>query len=152
MVLFVCLFSQREFISPCESVSRKLHFYNPGKLIKTRPIIRCTHGKSNATIHSSCFPPLFEKCVQEPLNSVKLLPWVGREKAFSQRMTPGFHSVSLHLSWLCCTVQAQLTEMSFFFFVEHHKLLLLMLFFVMLWPSWLFCQGFMSMCSVLLTL
>lgn len=127
---FCLLFPHWEFISPCEAVLRKLHFYNPGKLIKTRPIIRCTHGKSNATINSSCFPPLFEKCVQEPLNSVKLLPWVGREKAFSQRMTPGFHSMSLHLSWLCCTVQAQLTKMSFF--VELHKLLLLMLFFVML--------------------
>lgn len=45
-----------------------------------------------------CFLPQFEKCAQEPLNSVKLLPWVGREKAVSQRMSPGFPLVFPHLS------------------------------------------------------
>lgn len=68
------------------------------ELLKAGPITRCTHGKSNVTILSSRFLPLFEKCVQEPLNGVKLLPWVGREKAASQRMSPGFHSMSPHLS------------------------------------------------------
>lgn len=102
------------------------------KLLKTGPIIRCTHGKSNATIHSSCVFPLFEKCVQEPLNSVKLLPWVGREKAVRQRVSPGFHSMSL----ICHDSTAQhrhnLQKCLLFFFVVHYKLLLQILFFVVM--------------------
>lgn len=117
-VLSVFFFSQREFISPCETIFRKLQ----------SSIIHVT--SQNRTYHQAhtweikCCQPflllplslslsLVEKCVQEPLNSVKLLPWVGREKAFSQRMSPGFYSVSPHLSRLYCTAEAQLTEMSF---------------------------------------
>lgn len=64
------------------------------KLLKTGRIIRYTREKSRASIHSSC-PPPFEECVQEPLNSVKWLPRVGREEAASHRLSPGFLSMSL---------------------------------------------------------
>ena len=96
---------------------------NPWKLVKTGPIIRCTHGKSNSTIQSSCFLPLSEKRVQEPLNSVTLLPWVGSEKAVSQRLAPGSLSVSPRLSRLHRIV---------FFFIVRFKLLWVMLCSVML--------------------
>lgn len=43
-----------------------------------------------------------------------------------------FHSMSPHLSWVYCTAQTQLTEISSFFFLVHYKLLLLMLFFVVI--------------------
>lgn len=103
------------------------------KLLKTGPIIRCTHGKSNATIHSSCFLCLFEKCVQEALNSVKLLPWVGRKKG-SQPKTVTWISTQCPL--ICHESIAQhrhnLQKFLLFFFLVHYKLLLLMLFFVVI--------------------
>lgn len=43
-----------------------------------------THGKSNATIRLGCFALVRcqnQKCARKPLNGVKLLPQVGREKA-----------------------------------------------------------------------
>lgn len=108
-----CLERERDFISPCETIFRKL----------LSSIIHENFSKldlsSGAHMGNQMLPSIvaassllrLKKCVQEPLNGVKLLPWVGREEAVSQRVSPGFYSMSL-ICHDCCTAQATLTEMS----------------------------------------
>lgn len=103
----------RDFVSPRETIFRKL----------LSSIIHENFSKpdlsSGAHMGNQMLPSIvaasslhrLKKCVQEPLNGVKLLPWVGREEAVSQRVSPGFHSMSL-ICHDCCTAQATLTEMS----------------------------------------
>lgn len=122
-------FAWKEVMSPCEAVFQKL---------QSSIIHETSQNQTNHQVHIreiKCYhpfqllpPSIWE--MEELLNSVKLFPWVGREKAVSQRMSPGFHSMSPHLSWLYGTAQAQLTEVSFF--VMHYKLLLLMQFFIVM--------------------
>lgn len=47
------------------------------------------------SIPAASSSPAVGKVFAEPLNGVKLLPEVGREKAVSQRVSPGFLSLSL---------------------------------------------------------
>lgn len=86
-----------DFISPRETILRELlssiiHETSPHRTyhqVHTWEIKRCHPFRQLRP------RPLSEKCARDPLSSVKLLPRVGREKAVSQKVSPGFLSMSL---------------------------------------------------------
>lgn len=148
--LFFIFLLPREFISPCETVLRKL----PSSTIHEN--VSKPDPSSGAHMGNQMLPSILvasSSCLKNVCRSFSTVwnyshGWA-EKKAVRQRMSPGFHSVSPHLSRLRCTGQAQLTEMSFFFFVVLYKLLLLMLFFVVMLRNNLVTFGVFSGLSML---